>query len=108
MQETNTTLNTTADEISFYKIVVDGYLKARNYKEAMHFVLKIKNIDSSFDVWAKRRLASGVLENLKPCDFMKCPNCIQVESIKERGKTSFMYNPKLNDFSYELEKKKVK
>jgi pentatricopeptide repeat domain-containing protein 1 len=48
-----------------YKIVVDGYCKAKKFKEAMDFVSTITDIDDSFDYQSMRRLSSRVRENMQ-------------------------------------------
>ncbi|PQM40475.1 pentatricopeptide repeat-containing protein [Prunus yedoensis var. nudiflora] len=56
--------NCKPNELS-YKIAVDGYCKARKYKEAMDFLSKIKEIDNSFDDQYVQRLASRIRGNLE-------------------------------------------
>ncbi|GAU41422.1 hypothetical protein TSUD_26020 [Trifolium subterraneum] len=48
-----------------YKIVIDGYIKAKKHKETMDFVSKIKEIDISFDDQSLKKLASCIREGLE-------------------------------------------
>lgn len=55
--------NCRPDELT-YRIVVDGYFKAKKYDEAMDFVSEIPQVDNSFDEPSLQRLASYVRERM--------------------------------------------